>query len=152
MQRMADAGVNCVVLGDLRLELEEIEPYGIIVGTEWPARIALAFALLADVVVATESLIANAVAMEPMLKVVLLSHSSNENLTKHWKNTAAIEPQNVACYPCHRVHGQHLGFCSKDTNTGAAACMASASPAMVADFVLEHLAVVRAWEPEQVAA
>jgi hypothetical protein len=30
--------------------------------------------------------------------------------------------------------------------------MASASPAMVADFVLEHLAVVRAWEPEQVAA
>lgn len=140
MQRMADAGVNCVVLGDLRLELEEIEPHGVIVGTEWPVRVALAFAQLADAVVATESLIANSVAMEPMLKVVLLSHSSSENLTKHWVNTAAVEPQNVACHPCHRVHGTHLGFCSKDTATGAAACMASAAPGMVADFVLEQLA------------
>lgn len=151
MQRMNDAGVNCVVLGDLRLELEEVEPHGIIVGTEWPVRVALAFALLADAVVATESLIANAVAMEPMLKVVLLSHSSNENLTKHWVNTAAIEPQNVACHPCHRVHGAHLGFCSKDTASAAAACMASAAPGMVADFVLEQLAA-KLPQPELEAA
>jgi hypothetical protein len=145
---MADAQVNCVVLGDLRLALEEVEPYGVIIGTEWPLRVALAFALLADVVVATESAIANAVAMEPMLKVVLLSHSSNENLTKHWVNTAALEPVSVACYPCHRVHGAHAGFCSKDTNTGASACMASATPATVASFVLEHLARMNAWQLE----
>lgn len=148
MQRMQDAGVNCVVLGDLRVQLEELEPHGIVVGTEWPVRMALAFAQLADAVVATESLIANSVAMEAMLKVVLLSHSSAENLTKHWVNTAAIEPLNVACHPCHRVHGAHLGFCSKDTNTGCAACMASALPDMVADFVLERLAARRTPELE----
>jgi hypothetical protein len=136
---MEDAGINCVVLGDLRLPLEEVGEHTAIVGTEWPVRIALAFAQLADVVVATESLIANAVAMENMLKVILLSHSSNENLTKHWRNTAALEPAGVACHPCHRVHGAHLGFCSKDKTTGASACMATSTADTVADFVLDQL-------------
>lgn len=140
MQRLNDAGINVVVLGDLRLPLEEIEPHAMVVGTDWPLRGALAFAQIADAVVATESLIANAVAMESMLKVILLSHSSNENLTKHWTNTAALEPQAVACHPCHRVHGAHLGFCSVDTATGCSACMASAAPDTVADFVIEYLA------------
>ena len=139
LQRMEEAGINCVVLGDLRLPLEEVGEHTAIVGTEWPVRAALAFAQLADVVVATESLIANTVAMEAMLKVVLLSHSSNENLTKHWINTAAIEPNGVACFPCHRVHGAHLGFCSRDTATGCSACMASAGADMVADFVVDQL-------------
>lgn len=139
LERMQEAGTNCVVLGDLRLPLEEVGEHTAIVGTEWPLRMALAFAQLADAVVATESLIANSVAQEPMLKVVMLSHSSNENLTKHWTNTAAIEPQNVACHPCHRVHGAHLGFCSRDTATGCSACMASAPADMIADFVLDTL-------------
>lgn len=141
MERMAAAGINCVLLGDLRgIEVEDIEPHCAVVGREWPVRAALAFALVADVVVATESLIANAVAFEDMLKVVLLSHSSNENLTKHWRNTAALEPQGVGCHPCHRVHGHTLAFCSKDRNTGASACMASVTADTVADFVVEHLA------------
>jgi ADP-heptose:LPS heptosyltransferase/predicted SAM-dependent methyltransferase len=148
MQRMQEAGVNCVVLGDLRLELEELEPHGVVVGKEWPVRVALAFAQLADVVVGTESLIVNAVAMDPMLKVVLLSHSSAENLTKHWVNTAAIEPVSVACHPCHRIHPAHLGFCAKDKTTGCAACMASATAATVADFVADYLERQRAPELE----
>lgn len=139
IQRMSDAGINCVVLGDLRLQLEEVSERTAIIGKEWPVRAALAFALLADAVVATESLIANAVAMEPMLKVVMLSHSSNENLTKHWVNTAAIEPTSVSCHPCHRVHGSHLAFCAKDTATGCSACMASAGADMIADFVIAQL-------------
>lgn len=139
LQLMNDAGINCVVLGDLRLPLEEIEPHGIVLGKDLPVRAALAFAQLADCVVATESLIANSVAMESMLKVVILSHSSNENLTKHWVNTAAIEAPQVSCHPCHRVHGGDLTFCAKDTNSGASACMASATADTVADFVLERL-------------
>jgi ADP-heptose:LPS heptosyltransferase len=140
MRLMAEAGITCVVLGDTRdLELEEIEPHAIVVGKEWPVRAALAFALQADCVVATESLIANAVAFEPMLKVVILSHSSNENLTRHWINTAAIEADAVPCHPCHRIHGASLAFCSRDTVSGASACMASARAESVADFVLEHL-------------
>ncbi|OQZ07388.1 MAG: hypothetical protein B6D36_00170 [Planctomycetes bacterium UTPLA1] len=101
-------------------------------------RAALAFAQIADAVVATESMIANAVAMEPMLKVILLSHSSNENLTKHWISTAALEATAVACHPCHRIHAT-LDFCAKDTATGCSACMASYGPDTVADFVIEHL-------------
>lgn len=139
MQRMADAGVVCVVLGDIRYDLDEIEPHAVVVGREWPTRIALAFCMLADAVVATESMIANAVAFEAMLKVVMLSHSSSENLTKHWINTAAISAPSVACHPCHRVHGATLAFCSKDTATGASACMASATPDVIADFVLDKI-------------
>lgn len=138
MRLLADAGIVTVLLGDTRdLELEEIEPYANIVGTEWPVRASLAFAQLADVVVATESLIANAVAFEPMLKVLLLSHSSNENLSKHWVNTAAIEA-NVPCHPCHRIHAT-LAFCAKDTTTGCAACMASSTAPTIAGFVIEQL-------------
>lgn len=140
MAHMAAAGIACVVLGDTHgLDLDDIEPHAVVVGKEWPVRLALAFVQLADVVVATESLIANAVAFEPMLKVIMLSHSSNENLTKHWNNTAAIEATSVACYPCHRIHGAALTFCSKDKNTGASACMASATASTVADFVRDYL-------------
>lgn len=139
LERMAAAGIVTVVLGDVRgIALEEVNEYTAIIGNEWPVRAALAFAQIADAVVATESMIANAVAMEPMLKVMLLSHSSNENLTKHWKNTAAMEAQAVACHPCHRIHAT-LDFCAKDTATGSSACMASYGPDTVADFVIERL-------------
>lgn len=144
MRLMAEAGAVVVMLGDTRdLKLEEIEQtaaggLAVIPGIDWPVRGALAFAQLADAVVATESLISNAVAFEPMLKVMLLSHSSNENLTKHWVNTAALEAGNVPCHPCHRIHAS-LAFCSKDTTTGHAACMASSTANTVADFVIEKL-------------
>ncbi|MBK8772499.1 MAG: hypothetical protein IPM06_19035 [Rhizobiales bacterium] len=38
-----------------------------------------------------------------MPKVVMFSHSSNENLTRDWINTAALEAP-VARHPCHRIH------------------------------------------------
>jgi hypothetical protein len=76
--------------------------------------------------------------MEVMPKVVLLSHSSNENLTRDWVNAAALEA-NVACHPCHRIHNVAATLCSHDTKTGAAACMASYGPQMVADLVLRML-------------
>lgn len=144
MQKLAAAQVYSVVLGNLREEefgeIPDIEPFGIVLGMHLPVRIALAIALTADAVVATESLIANAVAFEPMLKVITLSHSSNENLTKHWVNTAAIEPTAVSCHPCHRIHGG-FQFCSQDKATRAAACQAAASAELVAKTVLDYLAV-----------
>lgn len=140
MRLLADAGVYTVLLGRLLDDtLEPIEPWAHVVGMEWPIRGALAFALEADAVVATESMIANAVAFEPMLKVVTLSHSSAENLTKHWHNTVAVEPAGVACHPCHRVHPDSLLFCAKDTRTRASACQAAAGAPMVADIVLRYL-------------
>ena len=107
---------------------------------EFPLRLSLALALLADAVVDTESVFANAVAMEDMPKVVMLSHSSHENLTRDWINTAALESP-VACHPCHRIHNAGAVMCAKDTNTGAAACMASYSAEYVADLVCKALGI-----------
>jgi hypothetical protein len=153
--------VHSVILGDLSYpmarNIDDVEPYIHVVGKEWPVRFALAYAQEADAVVATESLIVNSVAQEAMLKVVTLSHSSNENLTKHWTNTAAIEPKAIACHPCHRIHGYTLAMCQTDTHTHCSACQAAAGPDLVAGLVLDWLrqrghAPLRAAEPEQVAA
>ena len=76
--------------------------------------------LEADAFVGSESVFANVVAMEAMPKVVMLSHSSNENLTRDWINTAALEAP-VACHPCHRIHNAGAVMCS------AMACSASSS-------------------------
>jgi predicted SAM-dependent methyltransferase len=124
-----------------------VEPYGIYAGMEWPVRHALAYALQADAVVATESLIANAVAFELMLKVITLSHSSVENLTKHWVNTASAEPLALGCYPCHRVHPPNYSFCARDTTTKAAACQALARPETIAKLVIEYLEKTGKLEP-----
>lgn len=141
MDLLAERGVYSVVIGDVRDPgVTGVEPWGSVVGMEWPVRHACAFALCVDAVVATESLIANAVAFEPMLKLITLSHSSNENLTRDWTNCAAIEPQGVACHPCHRIHG-NFQFCAQDSATGAAACQATVTADTVAAFLFERLGI-----------
>jgi SAM-dependent methyltransferase len=140
MELLAEHGVHTVAIGDIRDDsIEGVEKYGHVVGMQWPLRIALAYALQADAVVATESVVANAVAFEPMLKVVTLSHSSVENLTRDWINTASIEPAQLACHPCHRVHGADFAFCARDTVTHASACQAMARPEPIADLIVDYL-------------
>lgn len=140
MELLAAEKIYTLAVGDIRDDkLLGVDPYGIFVGMEWPVRAALAYAQLADVVVGTESLMVNAVAFEPMLKVVTLSHSSNENLTKHWVNTAAIEATKLSCHPCHRIHPPSFNFCSRDQNTGAAACLAMAHAEPIAELVIDYI-------------
>jgi predicted SAM-dependent methyltransferase/ADP-heptose:LPS heptosyltransferase len=146
MERMADAGVYTVMVGDLK-HLPDLDivsrhgtDYGHVVGMEWPLRLALAMVLQADAVVATESVFANAAAFEPMPKVVMLSHSSNENLARDWRNCITLEAP-VACHPCHRIHNEAAVLCTKDKNTGAAACMAYYSADLVSGLVLKSLGI-----------
>jgi hypothetical protein len=73
-----------------------------------------------------------------MLKVVLLSHSSPENLTKHWTNTMSVQPEAISCYPCHRLH-VGFEFCTKDAETGFAACQAAVGAELVADAIAPTL-------------
>jgi ADP-heptose:LPS heptosyltransferase len=89
-------------------------------------RNSLALAQRVDCVVGPETGVLNAVAYENMRKVVLLSHSSRENLTKHWVNTGALVP-NVPCYPCHRMHYTRQ-WCPEDYATGASVCAVSIKP------------------------
>lgn len=68
---------------------------------------ACAVALGADVVVGPETGILNAVATLPNRKVVFLSHSTPENLTKHWRNVTALIPD-TPDYPDHRLHNERI--------------------------------------------
>lgn len=141
MELLAERRIYSMVIGDVKNDptLADVEPYGTVIGMGLPVRAALTLATLADAVVATESLVANAVAFEPMLKIITLSHSSNENLTKHWRNTAAIEPAGLACHPCHRIHPIGFTWCARDQATGASACQAMARAEPIARFVVEYL-------------
>lgn len=122
---LAAEKTHAVILGDLRgMEIaagEYVHP----VGMAWPIRRAMSLALVADAVVGEETALTNAVAMEPMRKVVLLSHSTVENLTKHWVNTVSLTGA-VPCYPCHRIH-QTFERCPRDEASGTAACQAAIS-------------------------
>ncbi len=102
-------------------------------------RDSLTLAQQVDLVVGPETGILNSVAFEPVPKVIMLSHSSHENLTKHWKLTDVMEPQGTNCYPCHRLHyGKE--FCHEDAETGAALCQQNISPNGV------FLAIMRRYE------
>lgn len=91
-----------------------------------PIREVMALAQVADVVVGPETGVLNAVAMEPNAKVVMLSHSTVENLTRDWLNATSVEPNSkvAPCWPCHRLH-QSTKFCPQDRTTELAACASS---------------------------
>lgn len=95
---------------------------------ELSIRDTLALAQVADIVVGCETGVLNAVAFEKNRKVVMLSHSSNDNLTKHWENTfVMVPPPSLKCYPCHRLH-YTMEHCQEDEETGAAMCQRLIDP------------------------
>ena len=122
--------VKIVLAGDELCKLLEQgwekEPRVFCKSGQWSIRKSLAFAQVADIVIGPETGVLNAVAFEPMRKLVMLSHSSKENLTKHWKNTAVFEPV-TSCYPCHQMH-YSFEFCRQDKETGCAQCQADIKP------------------------
>lgn len=67
-------------------------------------RETLSLAQVADLVIGPETGVLNAVSMESMAKIVFLSHSSHENLTRDWVNTFALFSTRTPCYPCHQLH------------------------------------------------
>ncbi|MBK8688995.1 MAG: hypothetical protein IPN24_11320 [Betaproteobacteria bacterium] len=136
---MAAREVYTLVVGDLRQEIKARSKYQVVIGRDLQIRQVMALAQTADVVVGTESAILNAVANEDhVLKVALLSHSSGENLTKHWSNTLTVEPAAIKCHPCHRLH-VGFQFCTKDATTGFAACQAAVGAELVADAIAPTL-------------
>lgn len=82
-----------------------------------------------DLVIGTETGILNAASCYDTPKIIMLSHSSNENLTKHWKNVDIVEP-NVNCYPCHQLHYQRKS-CPLNSATKTPLCMTMVRPEQV---------------------
>ena len=77
----------------------------------------------AQAVVGPETGLLNAVSLQPVPKVLLLSHSAAVNLSDDWIAVKALQPQ-TGCYPCHRLHYGHE-WCPQDQTTKAAICAAS---------------------------
>jgi ADP-heptose:LPS heptosyltransferase/predicted SAM-dependent methyltransferase len=93
---------------------------------KWSVRQSLAFNEVANVVVGPETGILNGAGMLPCRKVVMLSHSSKENLTKHWKNTESLLA-NVPCMSCHLMH-YNWDHCHVVEETSAALCASNIQP------------------------
>jgi ADP-heptose:LPS heptosyltransferase/predicted SAM-dependent methyltransferase len=106
------------------------------IADRWNIRKSLAFAHVVDCVVGPETGPLNAVGMAEVPKVIYLSHSSPDNLTKHWVNTTVLTPPEAKCpcYPCHRLHST-WEFCTKEEKTSAALCASSISPERVFEAI-----------------
>jgi len=122
--------VKVVLVGDLLCQLLEQgcekEPRVLCRSGVWSIRQSIAFAQVADMVIGSETGVLNAVGMENVPKIITLSHSSEENLTEHWKNTTALIPK-TSCYPCHQLH-YSFEFCRQDKVSGVAQCQADITP------------------------
>lgn len=149
-QLLSEVGIHTVVVGDLKgLEYPQ-DPRVHVLGTgAWSIRESLAFALVAEAVVGQETGVLNAVAIEPVPKVVMLSHSTRENLTRDWINARSLAGA-VPCYPCHRIHFTHE-HCPQDGPTKAAQCQAAIGIEPVMD-ALEELGVITAADKARFAA
>jgi hypothetical protein len=103
----------------------------------WSIRRSLTQAYVSDCVITPDTGVGWAVALEAMPKIALLSHASEENITKHWVNTTSLHADinRVPCWPCHRLHDD-MSTCkpSKD-NPNAAACMADISVQSIVEAV-----------------
>lgn len=123
-QNGTDAGLHLALSPDLN-------------NPSWPIRRILSFAIHGcDLVIGPDTGPLWAVAFEPVPKIVLLGHASEENITKHWINakTLAASPQ-VTCHPCHCLHDtietcldkQRRAQMAVNPNAKGAACIASIS-------------------------
>lgn len=106
----------------------------------WSIRQSMSFVQAADVVVGPETGLLNGVCMEMNAKVVYLSHSSRENLTKHWVNTTVLEPdhERAPCWPCHRLH-YDWSHCHLNPTTNAAACASAVAPEHLFEAIVESM-------------
>ena len=105
---------------------------------EWDIRQSIAFAQQADMVIGPETGVLNAVAMEDMPKILLLSHSTVENLSRDWKRTVSLVPEGVDCYPCHRLQLDGWKYCNRHPE-GNAACQRSIKPEAMIKAIVEGL-------------
>lgn len=109
---------------------------------KWTIRESMAFAEVADIIIGTETGLLNAAGSMDAWKIVTLSHSSPEMLTKHWKNVIALQqPKGVGCSksPCRMLHGGEghdpWEACPQHVETGTALCQFYVSPQMMMDAI-----------------
>jgi len=96
---------------------------------KWSIRQSLAFLDEADLVIGPETGVLNAAACLAVPKIVFLSHSSIENLTRDWINTISLYSKGTRCTgrdsdevtACHTLH-YGWAHCTQDQESGTARC------------------------------
>lgn len=98
---------RCVTVGDEAARMLEFPHFQCIPRAgKWSIRESLISTKYAQVVIGPETMITNAAGCFPTPKIVLLSHSTHENLTKYFENDHSLSPDvsSAPCYPCHQLH------------------------------------------------
>jgi ADP-heptose:LPS heptosyltransferase len=97
---------------------------------KWSMRQSMAFLDQVDLVIGPETGTLNAAAFMSVPKVIFLSHSSEENLTRDWVNTTALYSKTTICPgrtegvpACHQMH-YGWDYCLQDKVTSTAQCQA----------------------------
>lgn len=92
----------------------------------WPIRRVLTMARFGDVVIGPDTGPMWGIAFEETKKVMLLSHASEENITKHWVNTTTLHArqEQVPCWPCHQLHNK-MDTCTYNREKTGAACISN---------------------------
>lgn len=122
------------------LELEagwDKEPRVHCTSGKWSIRETLTFLEYADLLVGAETGVMNAACCLSVPKVLFLSHSTHENLTRDWINTVALSAPDVTCPgrgrneapACHMMH-YDWKHCKQGDKKGVAACMEEIDPAI----------------------
>jgi ADP-heptose:LPS heptosyltransferase len=144
-----------VTIGDVKsLMLDEPwknEPRIIRKASQWSIRETLAFAQVSDLIIGPETGVLSGMSMEAMPKIVFLSHSSHENLTRDWKNTFPLFSTKTKCYPCHKmIYNWDQCWQNKDEGNyweGTAQCQVDLSPESCWDAIGKALNSRRLIEP-----
>lgn len=123
-----------------------VEPHPRIIDMcgDFGIRKSLVLTKVADLVISTETSVASGAACFDTPKIILLSHSSVENLTKYWKNCHNVEPP-VSCFPCHKLH-YYKNTCPTDEQLQMPVCVSLLAP----ERILEKVELVyEAWQKQK---
>ena len=93
---------------------------------KWSVRKTMLMTKYANLIISPETFVLNAAGAFDTPKIALLSHSTEENLTKYFKNCISITGK-AECYPCHKLHYTQE-TCQVDDMTFACKCMSTLSP------------------------
>jgi len=99
-------------------------------------RQAMLMTKYAHLVIGPETGILNAAGCYDTPKIVFLSHSSELNLTKYWRNVTALHPENCRCHPCHKLI--YVDTCPPGKITNRPKCMENIQPETVYRTFLKH--------------
>jgi ADP-heptose:LPS heptosyltransferase len=158
LEKHPDARI--VTVGDGRAQqLEWEHPQVECASGVWPVRKSMALTKYVDCVIGPESMIINCAGCWDTSKIVLLSHSTPNNLCKYFTNVQALTPSTdvAPCYPCHQLH-YTLNSCpqltledieSGEKISGPACSMGAITP----EAIWQALdAVYAAWKDKHVVA